>query len=115
MPRIWEFTEQASKMPLTASIFLNVLQSSGFSSEERLVREALQNSVDAHRPGSVSPVSVRIESKLLVGPSKKSLVKAIGLRGEPFKRRKQFGLPDGNALHSIRDADEPLPTLIMCG
>ena len=113
MPRIWEFTEQASKMPLTASIFLNVLQSSGFSSEERLVREALQNSVDAHRPGSVSPVSVRIESKLLVGPSKKSLVKAIGLRGQPFKRRKQFGLPDGNALHSIRDADEPLPTLII--
>ena len=110
---IWEFPERLKKMPLTTSIFINVLQSSGFSHEERLVREAVQNSVDAHRPESQNPVSIRFERKLLSGTEKGDLSKSLNLEEEPKQRLDLFDLPPGNALSSIDDTDDPLPVLII--
>src|SRR5688572_27009408 len=96
----WEFHVRQRKMPLTTSIFNNVLQSSGFKLEERLIREALQNSVDAHRETAELPVSVRIERKELIGEPKASLVDALQLSGEPAARSHLFDLPEGTAFES---------------
>jgi hypothetical protein len=109
----WEFHERQRKMPLTTSIFNNVLQSSGFSTAERLVREALQNSVDAHRLDADAPVSVRIEKKVLTGDEKVALVRALNLTESPQRRRHLFDLPEGSALENIDDPDSPLPVLIV--
>ena len=79
-------------MPLTTSIFNNVLQSSGFTAEERLVREALQNSVDARREAAEAPVAVRIERLSVTGSEKAKLVSALRLADEPLGRQTHFGL-----------------------
>jgi hypothetical protein len=109
----WEFHQRQRKMPLTTRIFSNVLQASGFSFEELLVREALQNSVDAHHRDADYPVSVRIERRLLTGEDKRSLVEALDLTGEPMERRSLFDLPSENALETIEDPDDPLPVLVV--
>lgn len=113
MPALWEFHKRQRKMPLTTSIFQNVLQASGFSESQRLIREAIQNSVDAHRQGSDIPVSVRVKKRALVGAEKKALVAALDLGGEPTEREELFGLPKGNALQMADDPDVPLPVLII--
>ena len=100
-------------MPLTTSIFNNVLQSSGFTAEERLVREALQNSVDARREAAEAPVAVRIERLSVTGSEKAKLVSALRLADEPLGRQTHFGLPSGNALETITDDDVPLSLLII--
>lgn len=100
-------------MPLTTNVFNNALQSSGFSPEERLVREAIQNSVDAHRPDAERPVSVRFERRLLSHGDKSRLTSALCLDREPRKRLSLFDLPEGNALAAIQDADDPLPVMII--
>lgn len=110
---IWEFTKSSRKMPLTTSIFNNVLQSSGFSKEERLIREAVQNSVDAHRVDAELPVSVRIEKRTIRGEDKRKLVQALGLEGEPKRRLSMFNLPEINALTSVSDPNEPLQVLTV--
>lgn len=110
---IWEFTRRSRKMPLTTSIFNNVLQSSGFSKEERLIREAVQNSVDAHRADADFPVSVRIEKRTIRGEDKQKLVRALGLDGEPKHRLPKFDLPENNALTSVSDPNEPLQVLTV--
>lgn len=113
MPALWEFHKRQRKMPLTTSTFQNVLHSSGFSESERLVREAIQNSVDAHRPESDLPVSVRIEKLAVTGTEKKSLVAALDLGGKPTEREKLFDLPKGNALQMADDPNVPLPVFII--
>lgn len=113
MTHIWEFLERAGKMPLTTNVFNNALQSSGFSPEERLVREAIQNSVDAHRPDAERPVTVRFERKLLSGAEKSSLISVLNLNKEPKRRLKLFSLPEGNALASVEDSNDPLPVMII--
>lgn len=113
MTTIWEFHERQRKMSLTTNIFNNVLQSSGFSAEERLAREALQNSVDAHRMDADYPVSVRIEKRYLSGEHKASLVNALQLDRELMRRSALFDLPPGNALETMGDPSDPLPVLII--
>ncbi|MDE0307408.1 MAG: hypothetical protein OXI87_21385 [Albidovulum sp.] len=110
---IWEFTKSTRKMPLTTSIFNNVLQSSGFSKEERLIREAVQNSVDAHRVNAELPVSVRIEKRTIRGQEKQRLVDALRLDCEPKHRLHKFDLPENNALTFISDSDEPMQVLMI--
>lgn len=103
----WEFHKRQRKMPLTTSIFNNVLQSSGFTAAERLVRESIQNSSDAHREGE-PPVSVRIEQNWMTGTAKSQLVKALKLGREPRQRKDLFDLPVDNALDTIVDPEVPL-------
>jgi hypothetical protein len=109
----WEFHRRQQKMSLTTSIFNNVLQSSGFTPEERLVREALQNSVDAHSKAAELPVSVRIERRTLVGDAKLSLMTALRLDDAPAERAALFELPAGNALTTSKDPDVPLSVLTI--
>ena len=88
--------------------FRNVLQSAGFTDEERLVRESLQNSVDAHSPDALAPVRVRIEKRVLAGRGKSELVAALGLDGEPLSRHTLFNLPKGNAFEKLIQSRSPL-------
>jgi hypothetical protein len=100
-------------MPLTTSIFQNVLQASGFSEAERLAREAIQNSADAHLKECELPVSVCFEKKSLTGEAKKQLISTLALDKEPASRESLFNLPAGNALSQASDPDIPLPVLII--
>ncbi|MDA8971864.1 hypothetical protein N9F41_00145 [bacterium] len=50
---IWEFTLKAAKMGNTTNLFFKTLPKSGFSNEEILVREALQNCRDARSDQAV--------------------------------------------------------------
>lgn len=111
--KVWEFHRRQRKMPLTTSIFQNVLQASGFSEAERLAREAIQNSADAHLKKCELPVSVCFEKRSLTGESKKELVTALALDEEPASREDLFDLPEGNALSQAHDPDAPLPVLII--
>lgn len=110
---MWEFHRRQRKMSLTTSIFNNVLQTSGFTVEERLVREALQNSVDAHRETAELPVSVRIEKRVLEGSVKAAFVSALQLATGPAERRDLFELPEENALDTAEDDNVPLPVVIV--
>lgn len=108
----WEFHLRASKMGLTTTLFNNVLQSSGFTPEQRIIREALQNSADAHRQASELPVSVRIEKRYLTGQEKAQLAQSLEL-GAADLASHAVNLPSGNALHSINDPSVPLPVLLI--
>ena len=111
MNKIWEFLPKPTKMPLMTSTFHNVLTSSGFSEEERLVREALQNSTDAHAQSAKAPVSVTFENRSLEGDPKLALVHALSLYPDIYERRELLGLPSGNALETITDSAVPLRAL----
>jgi hypothetical protein len=87
--------------------FRNVLQSAGFTEEERLVRESLQNSVDAIGSEAAGPVRVRIEKRVLTGKAKSDLVAALGLDGEPLSRHALFNLPKGNAFEKLTQSRSP--------
>jgi len=105
---IWEFQPKLPKMSPNVRAFRNVLQSAGFTDEERLVRESLQNSVDARAPDAEAPVRVRIEKRVLAGKAKSELVAALGLNGEPLSRHALFNLPQGNAFEKLTQARSPL-------
>ena len=95
------------------STFHNVLTSSGFSEEERLVREALQNSTDAHSADASAPVSVIFENPVLAGASKSALVNALSLHSDIHERRRLLGLHSPNAIETIGDPSIPLRTLTI--
>jgi hypothetical protein len=99
-------------MALTTQVFNNVLQSSGFTPEQRIVREALQNSADAHRDATDLPVSVTIEKRYLTGEEKINLVQALQLDQAGLTEH-AVELPEGNALEAIADPSVPLAVLTI--
>ncbi len=105
---IWEFQPKLPKMSPNVRAFRNVLQSAGFTDEERLVRESLQNSVDAHSDDADGPVRVRIEKRTLAGKAKADLVAALHLDSEPLGRHELFNLPKGNAFEKLMHSRSPL-------
>ena len=111
MAGFWEFEVRPKKNAPNTSQFRNALRSAGFTPEERLVREALQNAVDAWNRNQDTPIRVVIEKRILTGPEKTALVKGLGLGGEPYRRKDLFGLPEGNALQALRDPAVPLPVI----
>jgi hypothetical protein len=111
MAGFWEFEVRPKKNAPNTSQFRNALRSAGFTPEERLVREALQNAVDAWNRNPDTPIRVVIEKRILTGPDKTALIKSLGLGGEPYERKQLFGLPDGNALEAVRDPSVPLPVI----
>mgnify|MGYP001364539530 CR=1 FL=1 len=113
MSMIWEFHKKPRKMPLTTQIYQNVLQTSGFTEGERLIREAVQNSVDAHVSGSKKPVIIEFEQKLLNGRAKKSLLKALSLEEGPLKRLEKLGLPEEHNLDALTTTRAGFPVLIV--
>jgi len=111
--RQWEFLERTRKMPFTTRISNNVLQNAGFSDEEILVREALQNSCDAHEPGSDSPVTVKITKQTLTGARKSALVAALALDAAPADRKAVAGFSEDNALKHIASPRKPLTVMTI--
>jgi hypothetical protein len=76
----WEYLPYNRKMGNTSDTLLKVLQRGGFTSEELLAREGLQNCKDAHSEDAVKaglPVQVTIEKHSISGDHAKNLFKAL--------------------------------------
>lgn len=111
--RLWEFLERTRKMPFTTRISNNVLQNAGFSDEEILVREALQNSCDAHEQSSDNPVTVKIIKQDLTGARKSALVDALALDAAPADRKTLEGFSEHNALKHISSPRKALTVMTI--
>src|SRR5687767_8620818 len=92
----------------------NAVEAGGWASpEELLVREAIQNSVDAWRPGP-EPVKVSFRLEQHTGHDKVSLLSHISL--DPFIHRVgsfQEKLPPGNVVEKSADPSAPLHLLYI--
>ena len=104
---LWEFQENSGKMPLTTTIYQNVLQRSCFSECERLVREAIKNSADALDSESKSRVSVRFNCRRDTSDVKESLSSALSLVTVRWRALKSWAFRLENALESLDDPDQP--------
>lgn len=82
MKAIWEFLKREEKMSLGSKAYKKVFSTSGFSDEELLAREGLQNCKDALTSVNKSksiPATVRITKKIIGGDDKKNLIKSLKL------------------------------------
>ena len=78
----WEYLTAPKKMENTSDVMLKVFAHRGFSDEELLAREGLQNCQDAISDAAKDqskPVLVTLERKTLKGPEKLKLFRAIAL------------------------------------
>lgn len=76
----WEYLPYSRKMGNTSDTLLKVLQQGGFTREELLAREGLQNCKDAHSEDAAKaglPVQVTIEKHSISGDRSKNLFKAL--------------------------------------
>jgi hypothetical protein len=76
----WEYLPYSRKMGNTSDTLLKVLQRGGFTSEELLAREGLQNCKDAHSEDAAKaglPVQVTIEKHSISGDHARNLFKAL--------------------------------------
>ena len=106
MTALWEFQENSGKMPLTTTIYQNVLQRSGFSNVNALFAKH-QELADALDSESKSRVSVRFNCRRYTSDVKESLSSALSLSDGPLARFKELGLRLENALESLDDPDQP--------
>lgn len=108
----WEFQKLSPKMGLTTDLFENVHSRAGFTEEERLVREAVQNSTDAY-DGESGPVLVRFSLYSVTGSDKTRLSSALQLKEQLSSRRESLGIPDSTALETLDDSKTPFPVLAI--
>lgn len=76
----WEYLPYSTKMGNTSDTLLKVLQQGGFTREELLAREGLQNCKDAHSSEADAagiPVQVTIEKQSISGDRSNNLFKAL--------------------------------------
>lgn len=113
----WEYLTAPKKMENTSDVMLKVFAHRGFSDEELLAREGLQNCQDARSDAAKDqskPVLVTLERKTVKGADKLQLFKAIGMDAQDHMAsllfdEKLFGTKNKkNAfLKYIRD-DKPI-------
>lgn len=86
-----------------ATAWRDTLEGANLSQEERIAREAIQNSADATRPNEKTEVVVR--TKTLSAADAAGVRDALALRspGSPIRRLDTLGLPDDNALKRIAE------------
>jgi hypothetical protein len=76
----WEYLRYRQKMGNTSDALLKVLQQGGFTQEELLAREGIQNCKDAHSPEAAEagiPVQVTIEKQSISGARARNLFSAL--------------------------------------
>ena len=78
MDPTWKFL-RLSAMMIPADYMANPLQHTDLSEAELLMREAIQNSVDEHRPGAEDPVRFTVRRSRYRGDEKRALVEAFKL------------------------------------
>ena len=112
----WEFLARQPKMSLTASTYFNSLPSSGLSLEHRLVREAIQNSVDAHSDEAKNegfPPVVEFIASQILGEQKENLMEGLGLRQGQSARAAGYGDTCQAAFSQLEEAKSPLNVLVI--
>lgn len=87
-----------------ATAWRDTLEGANFAQEERIAREAIQNSVDATLPNEKTEVVVR--TKTLSAADMADVRDALALGSPdspPVSRLNTLGLPDDNALERIAE------------
>lgn len=110
----WVFERQTRDGGASGEAVPNAVEAGGWaSSEELLVREAIQNSVDAGVDENHA-VRVRFRVNHYVGPDKEKFLRKLSL-GEFVRRHRAgvLGLPPGNAIERHDDLSCPLDLLYI--
>ena len=99
----WVFERSNPMGGARATAWQNTLEGSDLSSEERIAREAIQNSVDATLPGQRTEVFVW--DKALSNQEEQNFVCLLGLKSSdaPTGRLSKLGLREGNSFERLRD------------
>lgn len=112
----WEFKEFSAGVGPARSDS-QALKGSGLRTLDLLIRESIQNSADESSPQATEPVKIRIETRELLGESKRKFVESLDLRA--LRKAAQGKLNDDGwfdkgltALEKLDDPDSPIPVLI---
>ena len=97
----------------TGEAFVNTLYGTGMKPAAVLAREAIQNSVDASRPGSHDKVKIIFRRVTLTGKLKGAFVKSLALDTEFVSRKKELEFQQGNCIDTLKDGDVPLRLLYI--
>ena len=99
----WVFERSNPMGGARATAWQNTLEGSDFSSEERIAREAIQNSVDATRPGHRTEVFVW--DRALSTQEEQDFISLLRLKSSdaPTGRLSKLGLKEGNSFERLRD------------
>lgn len=110
----WVFEQLTRDGGASGEAVPNAVEAGGWETpEELLVREAIQNSVDASRPDA-GPVKVSFRLQQHVGPEKEELLQQLSL--QPFIDRVgalKDKLPPGNVIEKSNDPGAPLHLLYI--
>lgn len=109
----WIFERVALMGGATGEAYVNTLQGTGMTPSSVLAREAIQNSVDAWRPDVAEKVRVEFRRVSLVGSSKATFIKNLGLHPEFVSRKKVLGFQHGNCIESLKKSEDPLRLLYI--
>jgi DNA mismatch endonuclease Vsr len=107
----WVFELNPPMGGATGEAFTNTLASSGMRPAAVLAREAIQNSVDAHRKDQ-QKVTVDFITKLVVDAQKAAFVKTAGLDAIA-SRADKLGFKEPNCLGGLHDPNVPLNLLYV--
>lgn len=86
-----------------ATAWRDTLEGANFAQEERIAREAIQNSVDATRPNEKTEVVVRAKTLSAEDIAVVRDALALDSPDSPIGRLDALGLPADNALKRIAD------------
>ena len=117
MDPTWNFL-RLSAMMMPADHMANPLQHTDLTETELLMREAIQNSVDEHRPGAEDPVRFTVRRSRYRGDEKRALVKAFKLheisdRVSGFSSEMDWLKRKETCLAHLDDPDIELPVLML--
>ena len=86
-----------------ATAWRDTLEGANFAQEERIAREAIQNSVDATRPNEKTEVVVRAKTLSAADIAGVNDALALAAPNSPIGRLDALGLPADNALKRIAE------------
>jgi len=98
---MWNYEEEPVNGGAGGEVFRSIFIGSGLEPASRLAREAIQNSVDAARPGETPQVTLRMNT--YSGEDLARIWKAAGL-DQLARRAEALGLHEDNALKARPDA-----------
>ncbi len=101
----WYFIKEDPNDRMRATVRKHALGGSGLTHEERVIREAIQNSVDATLENQKT--DVLIWNRLVLNGESTAFRKLLGfdLPNSPFSRLKHLGLQPDNALDRMTSTD----------
>lgn len=111
----WIFETTPKMGGATGEAFTNTLLATGMNPASTLAREAIQNSVDAAKPGSQGKVSVAFRRVSIDGQRKTGFVKALSLNEEFLDRyeEKVLELQQDHCLAQLGKPSKPIDLMYV--